>query len=177
LPHDKNSVRDYLNGSGRRDEFTELQGYVYGARMDLVVSYEGFDAFVARALSEGHELYVVSHKTHHPIRGPQYDLHAAARGFLSAKRFLGEGKDQIADSRIFFELTKEEKVARALALNVDVFIDDLPEILTMPGFPKGVRPVLFDPHFSHPDGVPGRPAVLVCHNWREITDAVLGPAR
>ena len=26
----KTDVRDYLNGSGRKDEFTELQGYVYG---------------------------------------------------------------------------------------------------------------------------------------------------
>ena len=35
LGRDKNSVRDYLNGAGRADDFTELQGYVYGARMDL----------------------------------------------------------------------------------------------------------------------------------------------
>lgn len=176
LPTDKNAVRDHLNGSGRKDDFTELQGYVYGARMDLVAPYEGFDAFVARALKAGHELYIVSHKTRHPILGPKHDMHAAARGFLLARGFSGEGGDRIADSRIFFELTKEEKVARALALQVDVFIDDLPEILAMPGFPEGVRPILFDPHGSHPDGVPGRPAVPVCRDWREVAEAVLGPA-
>ena len=38
LGRDKNSVRDHLNGAGRKDDFTELQGYVYGARMDLVVA-------------------------------------------------------------------------------------------------------------------------------------------
>ena len=29
----KNAVRDYFNNAGRRDEFTALQGYVYGARV------------------------------------------------------------------------------------------------------------------------------------------------
>jgi hypothetical protein len=46
---------------------------------------------------------------------------------------------------VFFELTKEEKVARAADLGVDMFIDDLPEILAMPGFPLGMRKILFDP--------------------------------
>jgi len=30
IGRDKNSVRDHLNGAGRNDDFTELQGYVYG---------------------------------------------------------------------------------------------------------------------------------------------------
>ncbi|HEY1414093.1 MAG TPA: hypothetical protein VGF36_18245, partial [Rhodopila sp.] len=42
LAHDKNSVRDHLNGSGRKNDFTELQGYVYGTRMELVSPYPGF---------------------------------------------------------------------------------------------------------------------------------------
>lgn len=173
LPTDKNAVRDHLNGSGRKDEFTELQGYVYGARMDLVAPYPGFDAFLARALSEGHDLFVVSHKTRHPILGPRHDMHAAARGFLEARRFVGENGAAIPGGNVHFELTKEEKVARALALAVDVFIDDLPEILTMPGFPEGVRPILFDPHGSHPKGVPGRPEIPVCRDWAEVARVVL----
>ena len=46
---------------------------------------------------------------------------------------------------MFFELTKDEKVARAKALACEVFIDDLPEILAMSGFPVGMHKVLFDP--------------------------------
>src|SRR5579883_2684875 len=46
LARDKNSVRDHLNGSGRKDDFTELQGYVYGARMDLVSPFPGFAEFI-----------------------------------------------------------------------------------------------------------------------------------
>ena len=36
------------------------------------------------AQDAGHELFIVSHKTRHPILGPKHDMHAAARGFLAA---------------------------------------------------------------------------------------------
>jgi len=145
LGRDKNSVRDHLNGSGRKDDFTELQGYVYGARMDLVSPYPGFAEFVTAARKAGHDLFIVSHKTRHPILGPQHDMHAAARGFLTDRALMGASETQIAPERVFFELTKDEKVARAKALACEVFIDDLPEILAMDGFPVGMHKVLFDP--------------------------------
>ncbi|WP_407155613.1 hypothetical protein [Bradyrhizobium sp. STM 3557] len=151
LGRDKNSVRDHLNGSGRKDDFTELQGYVYGARMDLVSPYPGFAEFVAASRKAGHDLFIVSHKTKHPILGPQHDMHAAARGFLTDRALMGPGEAQIAPERVFFELTKEEKVARAKALACEVFIDDLPEILGMSGFPVGMHKVLFDPENQFAD--------------------------
>src|SRR5882757_3739935 len=121
--------RDHLNDAGRNDDFTELQGYIYGARMDLVAPYPGVAGFVASACKTGHELFVVSHKTRHPLLGPKYDMHAAARGFLSTHGLMGEGALQIDPSRVFFELTKEEKIARAAVIRCEIFIDDLPEIL------------------------------------------------
>ena len=145
LGHDKNSIRDFLNGIGRKDDFTELQGYVYGTRMDLVSLYPGFSEFVVAARAIGHDLFIISHKTTHPILGPKHNLHAAAREFLTTRGLVGDAPTQIAPSRVFFELTKEAKVARAATLGCDMFVDDLPEILTMPGFPEGMRRVLFDP--------------------------------
>ena len=145
LARDKNSVRDHLNGSGRKDDFTELQGYVYGARMDLVSPYPGFAEFVGQARGAGHDLFIVSHKTRYPILGAKHDMHASARDFLNARGLVGPGAAQIGPAQVFFEVTKDEKVARACALRCDMFIDDLPEILSMPGFPQGMRKVLFDP--------------------------------
>ncbi|WP_316189837.1 hypothetical protein [Bradyrhizobium sp. SZCCHNS1054] len=152
LGRDKNSVRDHLNGSGRKDDFTELQGYVYGARMDLVSPYPGFAEFVAAARAAGHDLFIVSHKTRHPILGPKHDMHAAARGFLTDRGLMGSGAQQIAPERVFFELTKDEKVARAHALACEIFIDDLPEILGMSGFPDSTRKILFDPEDQFASG-------------------------
>jgi len=145
LARDKNSVRDHLNGTGRKDEFTELQGYVYGSRMDLVKPYPGFAEFVGAARKANHELFIVSHKTRYPIRGPKHDMHAAARGFLASRDLMGKGHQQIEPRNVFFELTKEDKIVRVRELACEAFIDDLPEILGMAGFPEAMRKILFDP--------------------------------
>jgi hypothetical protein len=168
LGRDKNSVRDHLNGSGRKDDFTELQGYVYGARMDLVSPYPGFADFVATARKAGHDLFIVSHKTKHPILGPKHDMHAAARGFLTDRGLMGSEAAQIAPENVFFELTKDEKVARARALGCEAFVDDLPEILNMPGFPDGMRKILFDPENQFA-GTKDVQAFGRCASWTEIT--------
>jgi len=168
LGRDKNSVRDYLNGAGRKDDFTELQGYVYGARMDLVAPYPGFAEFIAAATHAGHILFIVSHKTRHPIRGPKHDMHAAARGFLTDRSLTGSGLAQIDPANVFFELTKEQKVARARALACEVFIDDLPEILKLAGFPDGMRKILFDPENRFADTKTERPTFERHTSWTSI---------
>lgn len=145
LASGKNAVRDYLNGNGRADDFTELQGHVYGARMELATPYPGFAEFVATARKAGHHLVIVSHKTRHPILGPRHDLHAAARGFLIARGLVGGAGGQMDPADVFFELTKDAKVARIAALGCEAFIDDLPEIFGSPDFPSMTRRILFDP--------------------------------
>ena len=169
LGSSKNAVRDHLNGTGRKGAFTELQGYVYGARMDLVSPYPGLVAFVDAARAAGHDLFIVSHKTRAPMLGPAYDMHEAARGFLAAQGLLDESR--IASADVFFELTKEEKVARAAALGCDAFIDDLPEILAMEGFAPGCRPVLFDPDGHHVTA--GLPYERFA-DWPSLGEALIG---
>ncbi len=163
----KNAVRDFLNGSGRRDAFTELQGYVYGARMDLVAPYPGVAAFMTSARAAGHDLFIVSHKTRHPMLGPKHDMHAAARGFLAAHGIVGS--TGIADTSVHFETTKEAKVARAAELAVDAFIDDLPDILELPGFPVGMRSILFDPDNQHTASPFDR-----CASWPDVSARLFG---
>jgi len=145
LASDKNAVRDYLNSNNRADDFTELQGHVYGTRMELAAPYPGFAEFIATARKAGHHLFIVSHKTRHPILGPRHDLHAAARGFLIARGLVGSAGGQIDPADVFFELTKEAKVARIVALGCEAFVDDLPEIFASPDFPATTRSILFDP--------------------------------
>ncbi len=173
LPAGKNDVRDYLNASGRGDEFTQLQGYVYGARMDLASLYPGVIEFLATAREGGHTLFIVSHKTRRPVRGEPYDLHASARRFLETQGVVGDGV-ALPPERVFFEETKQLKVARIAALDLDVFIDDLPEILVMPGFPARTLPLLFDPdrRWTKQDGEPREIARYA--SWRALTNALFG---
>ena len=70
-------------------------------------------------------------------------------------------------------------MAVAASVGCDVFIDDLPEILAMPGFPAGMRPVLFDPDraYATPSSrahLAATPRLAVCHDWSAIADLVLG---
>ena len=172
LPSAKNDVRDFLNASGRRAEFTELQGYVYGERMDLASLYPGVAEFLDAARKAEHALFIVSHKTRRPLRGAPYDLHAAARGFLEARCGLA-GEAAFTRDRVFFEETKELKVARIAALDLDVFIDDLPEILVMPGFPARTAPILFDPEGRWADGIADAGRVTRYGDWPNLAAALL----
>ena len=173
VPSSKNAIRDYLNAAGLKDEFTLLQGYVYGARMDLVAPYIGIVDFVTAALDAGCQLSVISHKTRHPIQGPAYDMHSAARSFLERPLIIGCGLDEISHDRVFFENTKEAKISRIKSENIDVFIDDLPEILTAPEFPQGVRALLFDPGFYSLNGKHAAQCLEVYQTWAQIHDVLL----
>src|SRR6201982_1578180 len=102
--------------------------------MDLARPYPGFRDFVAVARAMNQDVFIVSHKTRFPLLGPKYDMHKAALAFLQDHGI--SGADAVLPEQIYFEETKEQKIDRAAALDLDVFIDDLSEILTMPGLPE-----------------------------------------
>jgi hypothetical protein len=165
IPVSKVAVRDHLRRVGKEALWTEMQGYVYGARMDEALAFPGVADFLSRAAAAGHEVAVISHKTKHPFLGPPYDLHAAARRWV--ERHLR--RDQITlvpPEQVFFELTKEEKLARIQAFGCEIFIDDLPEILQAKSFPTVARRVLFDPERNH--AAADFPGIRVIHSWDEF---------
>lgn len=162
----KLAVRDYLRKAGQEDRWTEMQGYVYGARMDEAAAYAGVIDFMRSARDAGHQLLIVSHKTRQPFLGPQYDLHSAARAWIE-QHLLADGQPLIPETQIFFELTKPQKIARIAACRCDVFIDDLPEILLADGFPKNAERLLFDPECHHTESA--APELNRVGSWAEIT--------
>ena len=149
-PISKLAVRDYLRGIDKEDIWTEMQGYVYGARMEEAQSYVGVIDFIRHAKAAGHTLAIMSHKTKQNYLGTPYDLHAAARKWI--QRYLcDEGELLIPNDHVFFEVTKEDKLARIGKFSCDMFIDDLPEILLAPTFPSSTQRYLFDPQQHHQD--------------------------
>jgi hypothetical protein len=159
VPRTKVAVRDYLRRIGKEPVWTEMQGTVYGARMDEALAYPGAIEFLRWASAQGMELYVVSHKTRHPFIGPKHDLHEAARRWVA--RHLA---DSVHPKRVFFELTKEQKLARIGSTGCQYYIDDLPEILLAPAFPAHARRILFDPDAHHA----ADPGMLRMRSWDEI---------
>lgn len=150
LPPTKVAIRDYLRRQDREDVWTEMQGYVYGARMNEATAYQGVVEFLRWARAEQLAVSIISHKTRHPFIGPKYDLHEAAREWVAGH--LKDGAQSLVRPRsVFFEVTREEKIACISAVGCDYYIDDLPEILLSPEFPAATRRILFDPEKHHGD--------------------------
>ncbi len=143
----KSGVRNYLLLVNQESEWTQLQGYVYGTRMDLASPFEGVDFFFSHCQKRKILPYIISHRTKYPYLGPQYDLHKAAKEWLDKQSF--------SPKEFFFELTLEDKLQRIGSLKCDYFIDDLPELLSEDAFPIHVQKILFDPlgHFLNRSGI------------------------
>lgn len=161
LPKSKLAVRDHLRSMGKEEAWTELQGYVYGARMADASPYAGAIEFMEFARRSRTSLAIVSHKTRYPFLGPRYDLHEAARSWVEEK-LTKQGL--IEPERVFFELTKEDKIRRVAEIGCDYFVDDLPEILLAPAFPLQTQGILFDPDGSHER----EPVKARLKSWQDI---------
>ena len=142
---DKQAVRDHLRAAGRPDDWTRLQGVVYGNAMTEALPFTGVMKFFATALQCDQSVYIVSHRTRHPYLGPETDLHQAALDWLQTAGVTDESRLGLPCSHVFLEESLADKLQRIRELRCDVFIDDLPELLLHEDFPAEVRRVCFDP--------------------------------
>jgi FMN phosphatase YigB (HAD superfamily) len=167
----KDAVRTAVRGrpNGEQD-WQRLQGLVYGGGIRDAVMFEGADAFLRRARAEGHEIVIVSHKTQFGHSDSAHiDLRAAARAWMSDKRFFSQDGFGIDPEKVLFETTRSEKIQRIAQLACTHFIDDLPEVLDDPKFPPGVTKLLFT-NGARPD-CGHRPDAFA--HWGDIAVAVL----
>lgn len=144
LHKNKTAVRNFLREGGREDDWTELQGYIYGPRIFEAKPFEGVMSFFTYCKDHGIKVYIVSHKTKTPVMGEKHELHDYARKWLEKQGFHSSGVG-LPKENVFLELTKKEKMQRIIDLRCTFFIDDLPEFLSEGSFP-GITRVLFDPH-------------------------------
>ncbi len=166
----KQIVREHIRRlpDGER-EWMRLQGVVYGKGIGDATLIDGVADFLTRCRSSGGAVFIVSHKTeygHFDASG--INLRQAALGWMEQQGFFREGGYGLTTVDVFFEGTRAEKLARIAALNCTHFIDDLEEVLDDPGFPQGVKRILFA------DGLPpAKPLPYpVCMNWRQIVELV-----
>ena len=173
IPHDlevsKERVRDYLRGCNKEDLWTQMQGYVYGARINEAPPFPGALDFFVGCRRRRVEVCIVSHKTRYPFAGEQYDLHRAAIGWLEDKGLLSSRSSGLPSEQIFLELTKQDKLHRIADLGCTHFIDDLPEFLLEPEFPEGVHRILFDPNGNHKR----RDGLTRTGSWKDIQEMLL----
>ena len=168
----KGAVRDYLRAQAREDTWIELQGYVYGNRFREAHPFPGVTEFFNRCEEQAVSVSIISHRTRYPFAGPRYDLHQAAYQWLETYGFAIDGPTGGSSVFVHLELTKATKLERIGRESCSVFIDDLPEFLGEPAFPKNVERILFDPSATHSiDECPFQ----LARSWREIERLVLQP--
>lgn len=170
IPVNKLAVRDHLRATEREYIWTEMQGYVYGERLLEAEAYPGVIDVIKRLKAAGYTLGIMSHKTKHPYKGKQYDLHAAAKRWIE-KYLVDDGELLISPENTYFEIAKEGKISRIEKFACDVFIDDLPEILQTEKFPSRAKRYLFDPDKHHGEKELGD--IEVVGTWAEFENAVM----
>lgn len=147
FPADKVAIRDYLRNQGEDEKFTLLQGEVYGLRILEAEPAEGMLEALAELHRRDISMLLVSHKTHTPYKGPAYNLHQAAWNWLEKNGFFSSDGLNWSRNQVFFEESKQLKLARIKAQRCTHYVDDLPEILEM--LPSDIMPILYDPTNSH----------------------------
>lgn len=167
IPKQKNAVRDSMRERGIEDEWTRLQGEVYGSRILEAKPYPGLLSSLKQLTVKHIPICIVSHKTRIPYLGEPLDLHAAARGWLKKQGILDAKGLALSEDQIFFELTKQEKIARIISLGCTHYVDDLPEILAM--LPAHVERILFTPS----QDVQCQPDWQRISSWQELP-SILG---
>ncbi|MBY0548470.1 MAG: hypothetical protein K2W95_14325 [Candidatus Obscuribacterales bacterium] len=144
----KEHIRDYLRNGGQEDLWTELQGQVYGRAIIDAPPFPAVKEFFHLCRIFKIKTHIVSHKTRHPYRGKQYDLHRAALDWLHANEILNCEKTGLELSDVFFAESKARKLQYIGDLGCTHFVDDLPEFLAEQDFPPGVEKILFMPALS-----------------------------
>ncbi len=165
----KDEVRRVLRESGREDDWTRIQGIVYGERMRDAKPFVGVKEFLKKVKERGDRAVVVSHKTRFPVIGTKVDLHDVARRWLEENAFFSADEGSLLEDDVFFELSQEEKAARIRGLGCDCFVDDLPEFLLKDMFSPAMRKILFDPQncFS------AQPGVILARSWEDISKIII----
>jgi len=146
VPRTKLGLRDHLRGAGREPEWTAFQGELYGPGMRHAQPFDGAIETMLELVDAGYELVIVSHRSRRPYAGPPHDLHASARSWVT-DRLQGLGLFGAAgdEACVHFLETRDQKVEMITHLGCEAFLDDLPEVLSAPGFPAAAAGILFDP--------------------------------
>lgn len=170
FPKSKEQIRDHLRAQYSNDRWTELQGLVYGPRMEGAPMFPGCMECMVACRQKGIPMAIVSHRTRYAARGPCHDLHQAAREWLVSHGILGGSASLFTEERVLIAESREEKIRKIRSLDLSDFLDDLREVLEDPDFPSTTKRIWFNPQ-----QIPGSASGIrsIC-SWDEMKQIVLG---
>ncbi|NER34663.1 MAG: phosphotransferase [Oscillatoria sp. SIO1A7] len=145
-----------------------LQGKVYGKYMLGADIFPGFYEFLYLSKLRGHQIFIVSHKTEFGhFDEEKISLREQALKWMQNKGIIGDSFVSIRKNDVFFESTRQEKIARIKSLECTHFIDDLCAVLADDNFPN-IHKIGFRTNFNSSQ----EESIAKCSSWREITNYI-----
>jgi len=134
----KEEVKAILITPARGEQdWMRLQGQVYGRHIGSAALNPGIAAFLHDMRRRGARISIISHKTRHGHFDDAVNLWDAARSWLDRQGFFSADGFGLDPADLHFLETRDAKVAMVAEAGCAVFVDDLPEVLHHPAFPKG----------------------------------------
>ena len=84
----KLKIRDYLRSQGKDNDFSYMQGEVYGPSIHMAKESTNMISALNKLKNKNIEIIIVSHKTVKPYIGPPYNLREYAMNWLETKGFF-----------------------------------------------------------------------------------------
>jgi len=173
----KQQLRDQLQALPEGDTvWQKLQGKVYGEYIDRAMLFTGITEFLMVCRQLAIPVFIVSHKTEYGhFDEKRILLRDVSRQWLDQQGFFRDPSPLVNTEHVFFEPTREDKIARIKHLQCTHFIDDLIEVLGSPLFPTTIQRILFKPlaNASMPESnVNEAHALQVFSSWKDIRNAL-----
>jgi len=164
----KTAIRAYLRAQrGGEAEWQRLQAIVYAERAYAAQPALGAIEAIRQLLAVGCDVRIISHKTLHAAAdAAKHDLHRIGYEWLQRTGLAGPGA-LLPPGAVYFEPTREAKIARIVEFGCTHFVDDLIEVLTHVDFPRNTSRLLYSPIGAD---VPA--GLRLCRTWAEVAASI-----
>jgi len=130
----ENVKQAILEKYGNDMPWQKLQSIAYGKAIFQAKAFEGALSVFQELKAQGHQLFIVSHKSETSHYDPTVQLRSFALQWLKSNNFVDE--KLIDNSSLYFLETLDKKITTISELNLDIFIDDLDKVILHKHFPK-----------------------------------------
>lgn len=168
----KEEVRGYLRQQGQEQAWTELQGDVYGPRIQEATPFPGVLEFLGFCKQQNITFCIISHKTEYAKYDVDHttNLRTAALSWMSAQQFFSADGLGLSRTDVLFGTTRQEKIEHIRHVGCTHFIDDLEEVFLEKTFPVDVEKILFAPNHQSKT----LPGVTTVSSWQKIREYIFG---
>ena len=159
----RDQIRRQLRRADDDEEWQRFQSLLYTEGLESALPAPGAVELIRGCSKKAIEVFIVSHKTK---RGPERfggrNLRAPALQWLTVHDLVPH---PIPEGHVSFTDSVQDKVRTIAALRLDVFVDDLAEVLSHPQWPSSTLGLRFCPASLGGDAAKGNVDFPALSDW------------